>query len=511
MKKYLIKFIGFYLVSHFFLVYFMSTIRTIGKNVCFLSAGNLIQKLLSLAMVIYLAQKLGVGDFGVYSFAFSFVLMFTVFGDLGVGTYILREIAKDKIRASRLLGDAFIVKLGLFLFVLLAIFLSILAFHFFSPNEYPFVVVFFVLLAGISLLLDSMAGLFRMIFFAFQEMQYEFFANTFYKLLLVILTAGVLFLGFGLKEVFFVALFSSLVNFVLSFVLVLKKFTVPKIQINFSRYKKLIIAGLPFCFLAVFMSFYANMDSIMLSFFKGNISVGYYSAAMRLINTLSFIPAAFMSAIFPIMASFFAGSNKSLNLVISKSFKYLLIVVLPVAFATTLLSGRIIELIYPTIQGNDFSPAASALTILIWFSVLNFLNLIFLNSLASTAFEKKALIIVGVSLFFNFFLNLFLIPLFDFQGAAFASVLSQIVFFLLGAYFVSKYFFGFLSFFKLIFKTAVKPLISSLIVFGFIYFFFYLNFFILIVISLVLYLIALYLIKGFDEKDISFFRKLINK
>ena len=489
----------------------MSTVRKIGKNVSFLSAGNLIQKLLSLAMVIYLAQKLGVGDFGVYSFAFSFVLMFTVFGDLGVGTYIFREIAKDRTNASELLGDAFIVKLGLFLFVLLAIFVSILGFHFLSPTEYPLIVVFFVLISGISLLLDSMAGLFRMIFFAFQEMQYEFFANTFYKILLVFLTIGVLFLGFGLKEVFFAALFSSLINFVLSFVLVVKKFTVPKIEVNFSRYKQLIIAGIPFCFLAVFMSFYANMDSVMLSFLQGNISVGYYSAAMRLINTLSFIPAAFMSAIFPVMASFFAVSNKSLNLVISKSFKYLLIVVLPVAFAVTLLSGRIIELIYPATELNNFAPAANALTILIWFSVLNFLNLIFLNSLQSTKFEKRALYIVILSFGVNFVLNLFLIPLFDFEGAAIASVLSQIVFFLLGAYFVSKYFFGFLSFFKLVFRTSVKPLIASLVLFAFIYFFFYLNIFVLVLVSAIIYFIVLFLIKGFDEKDISFFRKLIQK
>lgn len=225
----------------------MSTVRKIGKNVSFLSAGNLIQKLLSLAMVIYLAQKLGVETFGVYSFVFSFVLMFTVFGDLGVGGIIFREIAKDRRKAPQLLGDAFVVKLLLFLTVLLAIFVSILALHFFSPLKYPFVVVF-VLIAGVSLLLDSMAGLFRMIFFAFQEMQYEFFANTFYKVLLVVLTIEILFLGFGLKEVFFVALFSSVINFFVSFVLVVKKFTVPKISINFSRYKKLVIAVCLFVF-----------------------------------------------------------------------------------------------------------------------------------------------------------------------------------------------------------------------------------------------------------------------
>lgn len=250
----------------------------------------------------------------------------------------------------------------------------------------------------------------------------------------------------------------------------------------------------------------------MLSFFKGNVSVGYYSAAMRLINTISFVPAAFMSAVFPVMASFYASSNKSINMVISKSFKYLLIVVLPIAFATTLLSGRIIELIYPTTELNNFAPASMVLSTLIWFSVLNFLNLIFLTSLQSTKFEKRAFHIILISFGVNFFLNLFLIPLYDFKGAAFASVLSQIVFFLLGGYFVSKYFFGFLSFFKVVLKISIKPLIASLVIFGFIYLFFDLsNLFVLVLLSAILYFLVLFLIKGFDEKDISFFKKILPK
>jgi O-antigen/teichoic acid export membrane protein len=485
----------------------MSTVRKIGRNVSLLSAGNLIQKFLSFVMVVYLAQKLGVANFGVYSFAFSFVLLFTVFSDLGVGTLIFREIAKDKTKASELLGDAFVIKLILFLPVLLFIFLSVLFLHFFDPLQYPLIIVFFVFIAALSLLLDSLAGLFRMVFFAFQEMQYEFFANIFYKLLLVFLTAGILFLGFGLKEVFFVALFSSGANFALSSFVAVKKFVKPKISFSFLRYKKLVLAGLPFCFLGVFMSIYGSIDSVMLSFFKGNVSVGYYSAAMRLINTLSFIPTALMSAIFPVMASFHASSNKSLNVVISKSFKYLLVVVLPIAFATTLLSERIIGLIYPTTELNNFAPAALALKILIWFSVLNFLNLIFLNSLQSTAFEKKASMIVAVSLAINILFNLFLIPVYDFAGAALASVLSEIVFFCLGAYFISKYFFDFLSFLK----TLIKPLIASLTIFAFIYFFFFLNIFVLLLFSAVIYFVVLFLIKGFDKKDISFFRKLVSK
>ena len=489
----------------------MSTVRKIGKNISFLGAANIIQKFLALAMVIYLAQKLGVGDFGVYSFAFSFVLFFSILGDLGIQTMLSREIAKDRSKAPQLLGDALVVKLILFLPVLFLVFISISYLHFFNPLQHPWIIIVFVFLAGVSLLLDSMASLFRMIFFAFQEMKYEFCASSFYKIILVSFTLGVLFLGFGLKEVFFVAVFSSFMNFSFSFVLVIKKFAKPKISFDFSRYKRLIVSALPFCFLGIGMVLHASVDSVMLSFFKGNLSVGYYSAAMRLISTLGFIPVTFMSAVFPVMASFYASSNKSLTILISKSFKYLLIIILPIAFITTLLSGRIIELIYPTTELNNFAPAATALKILVWFSVLNFLNMVFLNSLVFTDFEKKGFLIVGVSLALNIILNFFLIPMYDFEGAAFASVLSQILFFVLGAYFISRHFFSRMSFFKSIIKISIKPLIGSLVIFLFVWFFFFLNFFVLVLFSAIIYLVVLFLIKGFDKQDISFFRKILSK
>jgi O-antigen/teichoic acid export membrane protein len=485
----------------------MSTVKKIGKNISFLVIGNVIQKIISLVMVIFLAQKLGVADFGLYSFVFSFVVMFLVFGDLGIGTLILREIARDESKASELIGNAFVIRIGLFFLVLLAIFASIFLLHFLRSTEYPFIVVIFVLIAGLSLLFDSMTALFRVVFLAFQETQYDFYVNTSVKILLAFLTLSVLFLGYGIKEVLFVDLFSNFVGFALGFFVVTKKFARPKFSLNFSEHKKMLVKALPFCYIAVFMSFYSSIIPVLLSVFKGNLSLGYYAAATRLINIFSFIPVVFMSAVFPVMAAFHASSNKSVNTIILKSFKYLLIVILPIAFATTLLSGRIIELVYPTTQFNNFAPASAILSILIWFLVLNFLNFVFLTVFQSTAFEKKALIVVVVSLAANIFFSLLLIPRYDFIGAAFASVLSEAIFLISGFYFISKHFFNVFYFFRIL----VKPLAASIAVFAFIYLFFFLNIFVLIVVSSLLYFFVLFFIKGFDKEDISFFIKFISK
>ncbi len=485
----------------------MSTVKRIGKNFSFLTIGNVIQKILSLLMVIYIARELGVEDFGLYSFIFSFVMFFTVFGDLGISALVPREIAKDRSRAGELIGRAFVIKIFLFVIVIIGIFVSGNLLNFFDGAKYPPYVVFLILVAGFSLLFDSMASLFRSVFFAFQEMQYELFVNSFYKVVLVGCTIGVLFLGYGLKEVFFVAVFSSFFNFVLSSFIVTKKFIKIKFSFDLKKYKQLLIWGLPFSFMFIFMTLYGMADSVMLSILKGNISVGYYSAALRLINTLSFVPITFMSVVFPVMAYFYASSNKSVSVIVEKSLKYLLIIILPIAFSTTLLSGRIIGLIYPTSGINDFAPASTALTILIWFSVFNFLNLVFLNALQSTAFEKKAFFIVGITLIINIFLNLILIPRYDFAGAAFASVLSEMVLLILGAYFVSKHFFNIFS----LSKAVIKSLFASLILFAFIYFFFFLNIFVLFISSIFLYVIILFLIKIFDKEDISFFKRMIQR
>ena len=79
----------------------MNTVQTIAKNTGVLFAANIITNILSLILVIYIARYLGDVIYGKYSFALIFTGMFGVLTNLGLDPLIIREVAKDKSKASK--------------------------------------------------------------------------------------------------------------------------------------------------------------------------------------------------------------------------------------------------------------------------------------------------------------------------------------------------------------------------------------------------------------------------
>ena len=65
-----------------------------------MAASNVASNLLSAALFIYLARILGPESFGLLSYIFTLVFFLANFVDLGLSTYGMREVAKDKSRVS---------------------------------------------------------------------------------------------------------------------------------------------------------------------------------------------------------------------------------------------------------------------------------------------------------------------------------------------------------------------------------------------------------------------------
>ena len=92
---------------------------------------------------------------------------------------------------------------------------------------------------------------------------------------------------------------AGIVVFITNLFILCKKFFIPKLIIDIPFCKEMLFYSLPIGIGAVCWSFYNRIDVSLLSFMKGDVSVGEYTAAYRLTNTLAFIPSAYMSAIFP--------------------------------------------------------------------------------------------------------------------------------------------------------------------------------------------------------------------
>ena len=199
----------------------MSTARRISKNVLALSFAELFSKSLQFVIMVYAARALDKESFGVFSFALAFSFIAVIFADLGINTYIIREIARDKSKAAKYYGSAFLVK------ILLSIATFLLIFAILWLLGYPAKSRAVVYLVWLFAILSSFTDLSYSIFRSFERMGYDSFIKILRMIVLAALTFYVLFNGLGV--IFFSLSFvvTEIAIFLISLVLVFSKFVKP--------------------------------------------------------------------------------------------------------------------------------------------------------------------------------------------------------------------------------------------------------------------------------------------
>lgn len=475
----------------------MGHVKIIAKNTGFLFLANILQKAFSLILVFFVARVLGVEEFGLYSFVFSFVALFGILANLGIDHLNLRDVSQDHKIAQEVLGVALSLKILLSIITILAAYFSIIILGY---NERT---VFLVFLAAFTIVLDNISAIFRTFFIAFEKMHLELIVSFVSKTIFLVGGLLALFSGYGVIGLTISAILAGILNLLLSIYLCTTKIVVPKITFSLNKSKNMLLKALPFSFIGIFMIVYAKIDIIMLSFFQGNIAVGLYDSAVRLVDSLAIIITSFSTAIFPVMSRFHVQNKELTPTIIEKSLKFILAIIIPIAVGTSILAQQIITFFF----GVDFAPAAIALQILIWYSVLNFTALFIYLQLYSMNKEKLVFRIVAVSLTINIILNIYLIPKYSFVGAALSTLFSQVVL-LVGVYYYLKKELKSISYTN----AAIKPLVASLIMaipLLVIPSYFQLKVLFLILLGAIVYFIAFYLIKGFSGEEISILKKAL--
>jgi O-antigen/teichoic acid export membrane protein len=475
----------------------MNTARKIAKNAFWLSAADIINKILSMVVMIYIARYLGTTYFGKYSFAIAFVSMFIFLTDLGLSFVLIREVAKDRTQAPKYLGNLTIIKLLLSIFVLTVIYLAI------NLMNYPPDTIVVVYIIALSSVVGSITGIFRSTIRAFERMEYDAILSVFEKILYVSLAVSILFAGYGVIALALVIAFVSGIGLVASIIITYLKFVKPVFEIDLRFWKKIFKPSISFALAGIFGSLFFSIDTVMLSLMKGDDMAGLYSAAYNLLAALIFIPSIFMNAAFPTFCNLYKSSNESFIAGYEKSFKYLFILTLPIVVGTVILADKFILLIY----GTEFQNSIMVLRILMWgflFLSLTSISGVVLNSMGKEFTSMKAVVI---SAGLNVLLNLLLIPKYGLIGASLASVIALFLFFILNLYVVSKYLFV-LNFFSI----TVKPLFSCMIMAIFLYYSKSLiDITFLVPLAAIIYFSILLVVKVLSKEDINMLKMIIKK
>jgi len=389
------------------------------KNTSWLFAEKVLRMVVGLFVGIWVARYLGPEQFGLFSYAQSFVGLFSAIATLGLNGIVVRELVKFPEKEKELLGTAFILKVfgAVITLCILAIAIN------FTSNDNNTNILIFIIASAV--IFQS----FNIIDFYFQAKvmsKYVVFTNSF-SLLLSSIVKIVLILNHASVMAFaWVVVFDSIIlsfGYLYWYFRVKKEFLLFQIIFDFKLAKSLLKDSWPLIFSSIVIAIYMKIDQVMIKEMLNNEAVGQYAAAVRLSEAWYFIPMVISSSLFPAIINAKKISEKLYYERLQKLYDLMVIVAVSIAIPITFLSDFIVDFLY----GNKYNEAGSILMIHIWAGVFVFLGVVSSKWFIAENLQKYSFYRTLSGAVINILLNFILIPKFGVKGAAVATLISQVV------------------------------------------------------------------------------------
>lgn len=173
-----------------------------------------------------------------------------------------------------------------------------------------------------------------------------------------------------------------------------------------------------------FGNIYNKIDVTMLGAMTNDAVVGYYSNAHKVVGIVIMCCNAISMALMPRLSFFYQNDRKELSRLVDLGVHILLLLVIPATAGFVLVSRNVVLLLY----GERFLPAAATLVVFAPMLIVRTLgDLLCYQLLVSMGQEKKRLYASIWAAVVNVILNAILIPVWKHNGAAAASVISEVV------------------------------------------------------------------------------------
>lgn len=401
---------------------------SLAKNTALLTGASILQKAVAFIYFALIARMVGVESTGMYFLALALVTTVAVFGDFGLTSVLIRDVAREHGRAKEFLKRMIGIKLLVIpVAVVMAIVLP-MALGYSSEST-------FLIRCAIPIMLaDTLSLTFYGVLRGMQELRYESLGIFVGQSLTTIIGAVVLFgIGPSLPGLIVALIIGSTWNMIFSTFQLWRRFGVDAFVPSWEAMMPILRAAFPFFLAAVFVKIYSYVDSFTLKAVIGDSAVGLYSVAYKLTYAFQFLPLAFVGALYPKLAS----QSKD-PIALKKTFLdaqwYLAMLVAPIVFGIAALAPQIISLVY----GSEYTDSVLPLTVLVFVLIPIFADFPIGSMLNSTGRQSTKTAIMGVTMVVNIAANFLLIPKLGVVGASIAGLLSFVTMFGLGAFFVQR-------------------------------------------------------------------------
>ena len=384
------------------------------KNFIWMAAANIVGSFFSISLFIYLARTLRVEAFGSISYAHSFIFYILNFVDLGLSTYGIREVAKNKARASEYVSE--IVSFKLLLASILFVIVVGATFLVSGQAQFRMLMVEVALLLFVSALSCDWA-------FQGQEKMHMVlvsFATTTILQLSIIYTFVK-----GPEGLLKSALIYSLVAFIIPIAFLIHFKYRPKLETSYlKQIKKYLSSSIIIWSIAILAQIYNGFDIVLLGFFKSPEEVGFFTIARRAIGGATLLMIFLANALLPRLSStFLANDIKQFTSATHKFLKISAFLAIFMLFPLILFSENLISFTL----GNEYLPAAAPFKIMAIAFIFVLFNLPYSTGLVAAGFEKAVLKQVFASAIVSVILNLLLMPKYGMIGASVSFLIAEAV------------------------------------------------------------------------------------
>lgn len=193
----------------------------------------------------------------------------------------------------------------------------------------------------------------------------------------------------------------------------------------------LFFASLPLGLTLLFNVVYGHIDSVILTLTRGTSEVGIYGLAYKVFELILVVPTFFMNATYPLLLE--AKNNATrFRMILRSSLLFLGI--------TSLAMVLIVWIFAPvlTVIRDDFSASVVPLRTLSLSLPFFFITSVVMWTLVALKKQTWLMIIYGGSMIGNILLNLWLIPRYGYNAAAWVTVLSEGIVLLLSGSFLTR-------------------------------------------------------------------------
>jgi O-antigen/teichoic acid export membrane protein len=403
----------------------MSTINNIARNTSLLVVTNIISLVIGFVQNVYLARYLGADSFGIINAALNLAMIFTYVTDLGIGTYMVMQLARNPEELKQLLGNAIMLKIALVSAAYIVLVATAYLLNFTGTK------LLLVLIIGVYVMLTVIIQLLQSVFQVYQTMEHVAFCQLLHP---IILTAGLVYmLATGSSVVVFAVTYVISGTIILAYTVavVVRQHSIPYLTVNRGTWKFLLLGGIPFCLNAILYYLYFNVDIQLINSMLGDAAVGYYSAAFKFIQAMMCVPMLYMMVTFPLVSQYFHKNSPYLRLLTDKSIKYLTMFGMPVCIGMFLLSDKFIYLLY-----QDKYMASIGVLQALSIGLLG----VFIGSFAGTILmatnrQRISVVISVIAAIFNIGMNLVIIPYYGILGSAYVMAATQMLIMIMNYYF----------------------------------------------------------------------------